>query len=199
MQTWETLCVAGHCPPGMDGSWQHSGWAPSLELLAQAASGCALGDKWAAARHTQDGSRLRGMADPQVLVLGEGSHQRPVPGVGPAGRAVHHMPGVARRRGTRKVARSEAWKWGGYVEGSTGQAEGLASEVGAKKPTLGSQDPAGCAERDRDPLQSLPCRLPGALESSPLCWVGSWVPGLPTPFKAAPLLLAGAQKRHSGP
>lgn len=180
----------------MDGSWQYSVWVPPPpELLAQAASGCALGGKWAAARHTQDGSRLRGMADLQVLVLGEGSHQGSVPGVGPAGKATHHMPGVARRRGTQKVARSEAWQWGGYVEGSTGQAEG--QRGGSQETYTWLSGPCWLCRVGQGTRCS--CRLPGALESSPLCWVGSWVPGLPTPFKAAPLLLAGAQKRHSGP
>lgn len=97
----------------------------------------------------------------------------PVPGVGPAGRATHHMPGVARRCGTLKVGRPEAWQWGGYMESRAGRAEGLAREVGARKPTPGSWDPAGCAEQHRAPT-SHSLRVPGALTRSPLCWVGSW-------------------------
>lgn len=169
------------------------GLPPLPTCLAQADSGCALRGKWAAARHTQDGSRLRGMADLQVLVLGEGLHQGPVPGVGPTGRATHHMPGVARRRDTRKVVRSEAWQWGGYVEGSTGQAEGLASEVGAKKPTLGSQDPAGCAERDRAPTAPADC--PEHWKAAPLA---RWVLGCLACPHPSRLRLCSSQERKKG-
>lgn len=99
--------------------WQHSGWAPShLKLLSQKASGCALRGRWAAARM---GLCLRSIADPKALVLGEEQHQGPITGAGPTGRALYHMPGVARGHGTLKAARPEAWQWGGHMEGRVGE------------------------------------------------------------------------------
>lgn len=109
------------------------------------------------------------------------------------------MPGVARGHGTLKAARPEAWQWGGHMEGRVGRAEGLAKEVGARKPALGSQDPTGCTEQCKaltfHPPRVLPSQPPLQAAWSPLCWVGSWAPGLPASFKAGPLLLPGVQER----
>lgn len=113
---------------------------------------------------------LRDMADPQALVLGVGQHQGPITGAGPTGRALHHMPGVARGHGTLKAARPEAWQWGGHMEGRVGRAEGLAKEGEpgnlhlAPRTLLVVQSSARHLPSTLPgfSLHSLPCRLPGA-------------------------------------
>lgn len=107
---------------------------------------------------------------------------------------------MARGHGTPKSGQAQGGMHGSVVGTWRAKREGLKDwEAGARRPAPGSQDLAGGAEQaGHPPSTACPAGHLCAGMQPPLLG-GFLVPGLPTFPKAGPLLLPGAEERHSGP